>query len=73
MCLQAAIIRRMTREPPKAKRFSMIREFHFADWFTLGNAACGTGALFSSMSYVQSGMREHVYLACALIFAALPF
>jgi CDP-diacylglycerol---serine O-phosphatidyltransferase len=73
MCLQAAIIRRMTREPPKAKRFSMIREFHFADWFTLGNAACGTGALFSSMSYVQSGMREHVYLACALIFAALLF
>jgi hypothetical protein len=26
----------MTTEP--RKRFSMIREFHFADWFTLGNA-----------------------------------
>jgi CDP-diacylglycerol---serine O-phosphatidyltransferase len=63
----------MTIEAPKAKRFSMIREFHFADWFTLGNAACGTGALFSSMTYVQSGMREHIYLACALIFAALLF
>jgi len=63
----------MVAEPPKAKRFSMIREFHFADWFTLGNAACGTGALFSSMSFVQSGIREHIYLACALIFAALLF
>jgi CDP-diacylglycerol--serine O-phosphatidyltransferase len=29
------------------KRFQMIREFHLADWFTLGNAACGIGALFS--------------------------
>jgi CDP-diacylglycerol--serine O-phosphatidyltransferase len=63
----------MTIEMPKARRFSMIREFHFADWFTLGNAACGTGALFSSLSYVGSGSREHVYLACALIFAALLF
>ena len=42
----------MTTEP--RKRFSMIREFHFADWFTLGNAVCGTGALFSSMTYLQT-------------------
>ena len=69
----AAIIRGMSSESPRAKRFSMIREFHFADWFTLGNAVCGTGALFSSMSYVQSGSREHIYLACGLIVAALLF
>ena len=37
----------MTTEP--RKRFSMIREFHVADWFTLGNAVCGTGALFSNL------------------------
>jgi CDP-diacylglycerol--serine O-phosphatidyltransferase len=55
------------------KRFSMIREFHFADWFTLGNAVCGTGSLFSSMSYLQNQERWHIYAASALIFAALVF
>lgn len=55
------------------KPFSMIREFHFADWFTLGNAIGGTGALFSSMTYLQTGGVGHIYLACALVFAALIF
>jgi CDP-diacylglycerol--serine O-phosphatidyltransferase len=63
----------MAIEPRKIKRFSMIREFHFADWFTLGNAVCGTGALFSSMTYLQTGNRAHLYFTCALIFAALIF
>ncbi|MFM0325305.1 CDP-diacylglycerol--serine O-phosphatidyltransferase [Caballeronia glebae] len=57
----------------KAKRFSMIRDFHLADWFTLGNAVCGTGALFSSMSYLDDSDVLHIYLACALVFAALVF
>jgi CDP-diacylglycerol--serine O-phosphatidyltransferase len=51
----------------------MIREFHLADWFTLANAVCGTGALFSMMSYLQSDQVMHVYLACALVLAALVF
>jgi CDP-diacylglycerol---serine O-phosphatidyltransferase len=55
------------------KRFSMIREFHFADWFTLGNAVCGTSALFSSMTYLQSGDVRRIYVACGLIVAALVF
>ncbi|NEJ33419.1 CDP-diacylglycerol--serine O-phosphatidyltransferase, partial [Rhizobium leguminosarum] len=55
------------------KRFSMIREFHLADWFTLGNAVCGTGALFSMMSYIGSENVMHVYFASALVFAALVF
>ncbi|OUL75376.1 CDP-alcohol phosphatidyltransferase family protein, partial [Paraburkholderia hospita] len=55
------------------KRFSMIREFHLADWFTLGNAVCGTGALFPMMSYIGSANVMHVYFACALVFAALVF
>jgi CDP-diacylglycerol---serine O-phosphatidyltransferase len=55
------------------KPFSMIREFHFADWFTLGNAICGTGALFSSMTYLQTGGVERIYAACGLILAALIF
>lgn len=55
------------------KRFSMIREFHLADWFTLANAVCGTGALFSTMTYLETGSVTHVYFACALVFAALIF
>jgi CDP-diacylglycerol--serine O-phosphatidyltransferase len=51
----------------------MIREFHLADWFTLGNAVCGTGALFSTMTYLQSESIEHIYVACALILAAFVF
>jgi CDP-diacylglycerol--serine O-phosphatidyltransferase len=51
----------------------MIREFHLADWFTLGNAVCGIAALFSMLSYVQSGMVVHIYYACGLVFAALLF
>jgi CDP-diacylglycerol--serine O-phosphatidyltransferase len=57
----------------RRKRFSMIREFHMADWFTLGNAVCGTGALFSSMTYLQSGDTSRIYAACGLILAALIF
>ncbi|CAH2773922.1 MAG: CDP-diacylglycerol--serine O-phosphatidyltransferase (EC [uncultured Caballeronia sp.] len=55
------------------KRFSMIRDFHLADWFTLGNAVCGTGALFSAMSYLDDSDVLHIYLACGLVFAALVF
>ncbi len=55
------------------KPFAMIREFHLADWFTLGNAICGTGALFSTMTYLQTGDVLHVYFACALELAALIF
>ena len=56
-----------------AKPFSMIREFHLADWFTLGNACCGVGALFSVMTYLQTGAVWHIILACGLIPAALVF
>jgi CDP-diacylglycerol---serine O-phosphatidyltransferase len=55
------------------KPFSMIREFHLADWFTLGNAICGTAAIFATITYVQSGMARHVYFASGLIFVALMF
>ena len=60
-------------EDPKKKTFSMIREFHLADWFTLGNAICGTGALFSTMSFLTSGDVMHIDFAAALVVAALVF
>jgi len=61
----------MTNNKPKP--FSMIREFHLADWFTLANAACGTSALFAMMTYLRTADVRHVYFACGLVFAALIF
>ena len=34
----------MATTPPK--HFSMLREFHLADFLTLANAACGCGSIF---------------------------
>lgn len=58
---------------PRQKPFSMIREFHLADWFTLSNAFCGVGALFSVMSYLQTKEVMHLWFACGLIPFALLF
>lgn len=63
----------VTQAKPRPQPFSMIRGFHLADWFTLGNAACGVGALFSVMSFLQLGDVRHVFFACALVPAALVF
>lgn len=62
----------MTTNAPH-KPFSMIREFHLADWFTLGNAVCGTGAVFATMTYLETSDVRHVYFASSLVFAALIF
>ena len=51
----------------------MIREFHLADWFTLANAFAGMGALFSVMTFLQTGDVMHIYYACALIPLAFVF
>jgi len=59
--------------PKLNKPFSMIREFHLADWFTLGNAVCGMGALFSVMTYLQTSEVRHVYFACGMVLAAIVF
>jgi len=55
------------------KPFSMIREFQLADWFTLANAVCGTGALFSMLTYLQTTDVRHIYFACGMVFVALIF
>jgi CDP-diacylglycerol--serine O-phosphatidyltransferase len=60
-------------DTPRPKRFSMIREFQFADWFTLANAVCGTGAVLTSMRYLQTGDVTALYAASAAILAALIF
>jgi len=61
------------KTPKLHKPFSMIREFHLSDWFTLANAVCGTGAMFSMLTYLQTTDVSHIYFACAMLFAALVF
>jgi CDP-diacylglycerol--serine O-phosphatidyltransferase len=60
-----------TSNPHKA--FSMIREFQLADWFTLANAVCGTGALFSVITFLEVNEVRHIHFACGLVLAALIF
>src|SRR5690606_8231009 len=69
----AAPVHELSRLNPARKRFSMIREFHVADWFTLGNAACGTASVMSSMAALVTGDTGRLIAASSLIFAALVF
>jgi CDP-diacylglycerol--serine O-phosphatidyltransferase len=55
------------------RHFSMIRGFHLADFFTLGNAACGMGSVFLAMLYMSSGALSHFLWAAALAPAAFVF
>ena len=59
--------------PVRKKHFSMIREFHLADFFTLGNAACGVGAIFLAMAYVAAPSTAHFLAAAALLPLAFVF
>ncbi|MBK7155501.1 MAG: phosphatidylcholine/phosphatidylserine synthase [Sandaracinaceae bacterium] len=53
--------------------FSMIRDFHLADWFTLGNAFCGTGAIFAALRFLQDGRQGDLLLGMGLIPIAFVF
>jgi len=55
------------------KHFSMLREFHLADFFTLANAGCGLAGVFFAMSYVDSHSRAQFLLAAAMAPAAFVF
>ena len=61
-------------QPAAAPRhFTMLRGFHLADFFTLGNAACGVGAVFFAMLYMASQLPLHFYAAASLAPAAFIF
>jgi CDP-diacylglycerol--serine O-phosphatidyltransferase len=61
----------MERSAPR--HFSMVREFHLADFFTLGNAACGVGSILLAMVFMASGDVSHFMTAAALAPAAFAF
>jgi len=55
------------------RHFSMLREFQLADWFTLGNAFCGAGAIFAAMRFLQEGVVADLLFGMALIPLAFVF
>ena len=55
------------------KHFSMIREFHLADAFTLGNAACGVAGVMFAMLFMTSQDLTHFYWAAAMAPLAFIF
>jgi len=57
----------------KQRHFSMLRDFHLADWFTLANAFCGTGAIFAAMRFLQDGNVRDLLVGMALIPLAFVF
>ena len=63
----------MSRTARRPKHFSMIREFHLADFFTLANAACGVAAIFFAVTYVDTRLSTHFFAAAAMAPAAFVF
>ncbi len=58
---------------PAKRHFSLLRDFHLADWFTLANAVCGTGAVFAAMRFLQDGVVRDLLVGMALIPLAFVF
>jgi len=57
----------------RPRHFSMLRDFQLADWFTLANAFCGTGAIFAAMRFLQEGVVRDLMVGMALIPLAFIF
>ncbi|TDK28405.1 CDP-diacylglycerol--serine O-phosphatidyltransferase [Luteimonas aestuarii] len=57
----------------RPRHFSMLRDFHLADWFTLANAVCGVFAVFAAMRFLQDGVVRDLMLGMALIPLAFVF
>ena len=59
--------------PGKPRRFSMIRSFVLADFLTLVNGLCGTGAVLAAMYFLVTVERRWLVTAMALLPVALIF
>jgi CDP-diacylglycerol--serine O-phosphatidyltransferase len=55
------------------RHFSMVREFHLADFFTLANAASGMAAIFAVMASLRTGNPRYLVGAAAAIALAFVF
>jgi CDP-diacylglycerol--serine O-phosphatidyltransferase len=63
----------MSSRPERTAHFSMIRGFQLADFFTLGNAACGVAAVLMAMRYLGGGNVRDLLIAAAFAPAAFVF
>ena len=55
------------------RHFSMVREFHLADFFTLANAASGMAAVFTVMASLRTGNPRYLVVAAGAIALAFVF
>ena len=53
------------------RRLSMLRSYTPADALTIGNASCGTIAIFLCLDYVATGSPRYMWVAFVLIPVAL--
>jgi CDP-diacylglycerol--serine O-phosphatidyltransferase len=57
----------------RPRHFSMLREFHLADFFTLANAACGVAGVFLALLFIENDSISIFLLAAAMAPAAFAF
>src|SRR3954449_10262056 len=57
--------------PTPRRHMSMLRSYTPADAFTIGNAACGTIAIFLCLDYLASDERRFLWIAFLLLPLAL--
>jgi CDP-diacylglycerol--serine O-phosphatidyltransferase len=55
------------------RHLSMLRSYTAADALTIGNASCGTIAIFGCLEYLASGNPRMIWMAIALLPVALVF
>jgi len=63
----------MSQPAVRPRHFSMLRDFHIADFITLGNAACGVGAVFCAMVYMATQEIGYFFTAAVLVPIAFVF
>ena len=56
---------------PRRKHLSMLRSYTPADLLTIGNAACGTIAVFLCLDYLATGERQLLWVSFLLLPIAL--
>src|SRR5215510_966282 len=53
------------------RHLSLLRSFTAADLLTIGNASCGTVAIFLCLDYLATGERRYLWIAFFLLPLAL--
>jgi CDP-diacylglycerol--serine O-phosphatidyltransferase len=53
------------------RHFSLLRDLHLADFFTIANGLCGVAAIFAAMKFLVTADSQHIYVAGLLVVVAL--